>query len=89
MKDRHYDNTTEYVRECVHRWLDHLKVPMGSFKGEEVKERGVTSDFRIRARVNLHYFKDFEESRPEWPSPLDAKIVERHAIKYRRGFGFI
>lgn len=86
-KDRHYDNTSPAVRESADRWLAHLKVPMGSFDGDEIKVAGATSCFRVRARVNLHYFKDFEESRPEWPHPLDNKIVEAQAVKYRKGFG--
>lgn len=86
-KDRHYDNATAFVRESVDRWLAHLKVPMGSYAGDEVKEVGATSCFKVRARVNLEYFKNFEDSRPVWPYPLDQKIVEAQAVRYRKGFG--
>jgi hypothetical protein len=82
-KDNHIENVSPQIKEMALDWVKRCNVPMGYMKGEEVVEWGVRSHFVARSRCNLIYFKDLEESRPEWPYPLDDKIIGRD----RRGFG--
>lgn len=86
-KDNHYDNTSKLVRERVDLWLKHLGISMGAFEAEDIVEDGVSSSFRARAIVNLHYFKNLEESMPAWPVPLNQEIVQQRSVQYHRGFG--
>lgn len=87
-RQKHYDNVPPEVRRIADRWLKHLGLEMGSVDEEgEVKVFGVSSHHRARSIANLHYLKDLEESRPAWPHPLDNTIVERHTVKYTKGFG--
>jgi hypothetical protein len=86
-KDNHYDNTSNLVQEQTDRWIAHLKIPMGAFAEDEIIEDGVSSSFRSRAIVNLHYFKNLEESMPLWPVPLNRELIRQHSVLYHRGFG--
>jgi len=86
-RDNHYDNTTKFVKEQTDRWLAHLKIPMGAFEKEEIVEEGVSSSFQARAIVNLHYFKNLEESMPPWPVPLNRELIQEGSVQYHRGFG--
>lgn len=87
-EDMHIDTISAPVREVVLRWLDRCGVQLGSVDadGKEV-EFGVTSNFSARSIANLNYFKDFEESRPAWPYPLDPKIIRQNVVEYHEGFG--
>ena len=58
-------------------------------RGEEVDVKGATSCFRLRSKVNLDYFRDFQNSRPKWPYPLDTSKVEAPAVAHRAGFGIV
>jgi len=40
----------------------------------QISEEGATSCFKVRARVNLQYFKSFELSRPPWPHELSDEV---------------
>jgi len=66
-KDKHYDNAKLSIKEDTDRWLGHLGVELNSTEEEPY---GVSTNFRARSLVNLHYLKDLEESRPKWPWPL-------------------
>lgn len=89
IKDRHIDNAKLFLKENVERWLEHIKLPMGSYKanGTDIDIEGVASHFKSRAVANLIYLKHFEQSRPEWPYPLDPAVVSMHRSAYRKGFG--
>jgi hypothetical protein len=76
-RGRHYLNSSPVVKKMAVRWLDHL--------GLTVEQ--VSTHYRHRSIANLHYLKDLEESRPPWPHPLDYKVVDRHSVRYRKGFG--
>lgn len=87
-RQKHYDNVIEEVRKTSDRWLDHIGLTIGSVDGEgEVDEFGVSSHHRARSIANLRYLIALQDSRPEWPHPLDHRIVEHQSVKYRRGFG--
>lgn len=88
IRDKHVSNCRPQVKETVLRWLKHCGVEMGSVdaEGKEITY-GVRSNFSARSRANLIYFKDFEDSRPKWPHPLNPKIVKEHSVGYRQGFG--
>ena len=86
---KHYDNIVEGARRTVDRWLKHVDVPMGSVDEQgEMKEFGIVSHHRARSIANLIYLKDLEESRPEWPHPLDDKLVHQTGVDYMKGCGF-
>jgi hypothetical protein len=76
----------KYVTENVCRWIKRCGMVEGKVddKGEMV-EYGVRSHFTARSICNLHYLKDLEESRPEWPYPLEHSV--RTAVD-RNSFGF-
>lgn len=58
---KHVTNISAQVKKQVNRWLDTI----GS-------EEFVMSDRdKDRAEANLHYWKNLEESRPEWPHKLE------------------
>lgn len=87
-RQKHFKNATQEVRATALRWLEHIKLEMGSLDKEgEVKVFGVASHHRARSIANLTYLKGLEQSRPEWPHPLDHSVVEMHTVKYRKGFG--
>lgn len=87
-RQKHYDNVTVEVRKTADRWLEHLGLKMGTVDKEgEMVEFGVSSHHRARSIANLHYLKSLEESIPVYPRKLDHRIVEHHAVKYRKGFG--
>lgn len=88
VRDKHIDNARPEVQRTVKRWLERVGQVEGSVnkKGEEVVF-GIRSNFRSRSVCNLYYLKDLEESRPEWPHPLDPKIVKGHKVTYSEGFG--
>lgn len=87
-RQKHYDNALPDVRATADRWLKHLGLVQGSVdKDGEVIVFGVSSHHRARSIANLEYLKMLEASRPEWPHPLDDKIVESDAVSYRKGFG--
>jgi len=54
---------------------------------DSILENGVTTCFKVRARVNLEYFKNFEQSRPKWPHPLGEQIIKKLANTEERTLG--
>lgn len=63
---------------------------LGSLQTPEAWEEaiiadGVSSCFRARAIVNLHYFKNLEEAMPAWPVPLDPKIIHMRSKQFTFG----
>lgn len=87
-RDKHYKNSRDNVKAQVRRWLDEIGIALGSEdeNGEEV-ERGVLTHHQPRSLANIHYFQRLAASRPEWPNPLDKKIVAASTVKYQKGFG--
>ena len=89
-RDKHFETSKhETLKETVHKWLERCNLTLGEVDddGKEV-EFGVSSHFRARSIANLHYLKDLEESRPEWPNPLSMDIVNNSSAKYvGAGFG--
>jgi len=77
VRGSHYLNCSPSVRRMADRWIRHL-----GLTAEQL-----ASHYRYRLIANVNYLKDLEESRPPWPYPLDPKIIDRHSLKYRRGFG--
>ena len=53
MKDRHYDNVPQAGKEAAERWLEHLKIPLGAFRGEVLQEEG----FGIHAQLDPDKFE--------------------------------
>jgi len=87
-RQKHYDNVTPEVKQTADRWLKYLGLEQGSVDAEgEMVEFGVSSHHRARSIANLRYLKELEQSRPEWPHPLDHTIVEHHSVTYKKGFG--
>lgn len=81
IRNKHYDNSVGSIRAQLDRWLSHLGVPFHSTE----RPLGVTTCFRARTVVNLHYLKSLEESRPKWPWPLDESIAQ--GVMTKRSFG--
>ncbi len=87
-RQKHYNNITDSGRRNCDLWLEHLGLKMGSVDADEkMIEFGVTSHHRARSIANLRYLKALEQSRPEYPYPLDHSIVDRRVVKYGCGFG--
>ena len=43
---------------------------------------------RVKSLLRLRtYFKDLEESRPEWPHPLDPQVRHKRSSSYYQGLG--
>ncbi len=88
-RNKHIDNVDKATEATVYRWLKRCGVPEGSVtKDDEMVEWGVRSHGDARAKCNLYYFKDLEESRPAWPYPLDIDRVCSKSVDYHRGLGF-
>jgi len=51
-------------------------------KEADISVDGVSSSFRARAIVNLHYFKNLEEAMPAWPVPLDPRIIHERSKQF-------
>lgn len=87
-RQKHFKNVPPLLqRDCV-SWLEHLGLGMGSVTDDgEVEVVGVSSHHRARSFANLQYLKDLEASRPEWPYPLDRRLVQGVTVGYQRGFG--
>jgi hypothetical protein len=68
---KHFTNITPEIRREVQRWLDEIKSEEFSMEGTE--DFFTTVEASSRAEANLHYWKNLEESRPEWPHPLILK----------------
>lgn len=77
--DKHFDSSKPQTKADVKRWVEHCGLEMEEVRGH----------FRSRSICNLNYMKNLEESLPEWPHPLDNKVVEEHSVNYRRGFNLI
>lgn len=95
-KHYEYGKAAPAIQETVDHWLKYIGLEMGSVKivgtGKDQKEEvdvfGVSSHHRARSISNLTYLKILEESRPQWPHPLDRSIVNRDAVRvHRKGFG--
>jgi len=85
---KHLNNLLPGARETALAWIKHLGLEIGSLDAQgEMEVFGVSSHHRARSIANLCYLKELEESRPEWPYPLDHTVVERHAVKHYQGFG--
>lgn len=85
---QHYANFTVNARNDVDLWFKHCGLPMGSVdeKGEMV-DYGLMSHYIPRRKANLLYLDGLQNSRPEWPYPLDNKVVQMSKVKYRKGYG--
>lgn len=87
-RQKHYHNVTPAVKANADKWLKHIGLDFGSVKGDgEVDEFGVSSHHRARSIANLTYLVDLQDSRPEWPHPLNLELVSSSTVKYARGFG--
>ena len=85
---KHYQNIGKGAREAVDAWLAHIEIPMGSVdENGEMEEFGIVSHHRARSIANLIYLKELEASRPEWPHPLDHRVVEATGVRLRKGLG--
>lgn len=88
IKGRHFHSLAGMAKGIVNQWLAEVGVTMQEVSGEGNKiGRGEDPSYIARSKVNLLYFKNLEESRPEWPCPLDTRIVRASSARYHRGFG--
>lgn len=84
----HIDKMPRSSLHIVHRWLEECGVPEGKEgPNGEMIEYGIRSSYLPRMRVNCIYFKNLEESIPEWPFPLDSKIIEQQQFRANSTFG--
>lgn len=85
---RHYQSLSKWEKEMIEKWIGEAGQTFQDVSGEGCEQgRGKDFSYIARSKVNLVYFKNLEESRPEWPHPLDTKIVCRHKDNYHKGFG--
>lgn len=78
-RGQHFHTLAKAERNVIQRWLDHVKVPLGSNGPDgEIIEPGVTNHYGARWMVNIQYFKMLEASLPEWPWPF--RIQERKGL---------
>jgi hypothetical protein len=85
---RHYHSLSKMEKRQILDWLESLGSGLQEVTGEGNKiGRGEDPSYIARSFVNLSYFKNLEESRPPWPTPLDIQIVRSDYSHHHRGFG--
>lgn len=88
-RGKHHMSLAAAEKDLVEKWLNSIGKTLQEVSGEGNKTgRGEDPSYIARSFVNLTYFKNLEESRPEYPHALDDRIIRQAGvIKYHQGFG--
>ena len=62
-------------REWTDKWLDYIKIPLGSVDEKDVMIKwGVLSHHEARGIANMKYYCELAKSVPDWPWPFNKKV---------------
>lgn len=71
---KHITTWSPSERVILERWCEFTGLPMGSENEKgEVLEKGLLTDFNLRAHANLLYFEAFRKALPDWPNRFVTK----------------
>lgn len=67
----HYSKWSPQEKRAVEEWAEYTGLPMGSEEADgTVIEKGLLTDFNLRAHANLIYFDEFAKSLRSWNRPF-------------------